>query len=157
MRHIDRVMAEVAADPIAYRAKVQAELEAIAPSRSKEWLASWHRQHRKTEAGSKTMHRSNLKARHGISIEQYSALYQSQRGACAICGTAINRAYEGTTGKKGPKPNSAHIDHDHRCCSGKKACGNCVRGLLCSNCNHGLGSFKDSLERLEAAIAYLKR
>jgi hypothetical protein len=30
-----------------------------------------------------------------------------------------------------------------------------VRGLLCSPCNLGLGSFRDSVERLESAIRYL--
>lgn len=30
------------------------------------------------------------------------------------------------------------------------------RGMLCTNCNQGLGKFKDSPERLEAAAAYLR-
>jgi len=31
-----------------------------------------------------------------------------------------------------------------------------VRGLLCSNCNTGIGNLQDSIEILEEAINYLK-
>jgi hypothetical protein len=31
-----------------------------------------------------------------------------------------------------------------------------VRGILCFNCNIGMGSFRDSIEALQAAIAYLR-
>lgn len=30
-----------------------------------------------------------------------------------------------------------------------------IRGLLCGNCNHGLGCFKDNKENLLKAIEYL--
>jgi|SRR3990167_1958369 len=40
------------------------------------------------------------------------------------------------------------VDHDHL--TGK------IRGVLCSKCNIGLGSFEDSIEVLEKAIKYLK-
>jgi hypothetical protein len=40
------------------------------------------------------------------------------------------------------------VDHNH--ISGL------VRGLLCRNCNNGLGQFKDNIETLEKAITYLK-
>ncbi len=55
---------------------------------------------------------------------------------CECCGTA--------RGKK-----SLHLDHDHAI--GK------FRGWLCTRCNLGVGYFKDSVERLSAAIAYLER
>ena len=40
------------------------------------------------------------------------------------------------------------IDHDHQ--TGD------VRGILCSNCNYGLGQFRDSVEILNNAIKYLE-
>ena len=62
---------------------------------------------------------------------------EMQAGACAIC-----RAVFSTMPTW-----QVHADHDH-------ATG-APRGLLCNGGNVGLGSFKDSLERLLAAIAYL--
>lgn len=58
----------------------------------------------------------------------------AQENACAIC--------KGTT-------STLCIDHDHS--SGV------VRGLLCSNCNTGIGLFKDDPTRLSNAIAYLEK
>jgi hypothetical protein len=42
-----------------------------------------------------------------------------------------------------------HVDHCHK--SGK------VRGLLCNNCNRGIGMLNDNVEKLKAAILYLKK
>ncbi len=74
-----------------------------------------------------------LKSRYGITPEQFDELYNRQLGKCAIC----QQTYHSTL----------HIDHDHS--NGK------IRGLLCNNCNRGLGHFKDSTELLENASKYL--
>jgi hypothetical protein len=52
-----------------------------------------------------------------------------------------------------------HIDHDHACCpSGNIGkCGDCVRGLLCQDCNHMIGNAHDTPAILIAAAAYLER
>jgi hypothetical protein len=55
-----------------------------------------------------------------------------QGGVRAICGA----------------PDAEHVDHDHA--SGW------VRGILCFDCNGGLGQFRDSPEYLANAITYLK-
>ncbi|MFJ6281387.1 endonuclease domain-containing protein [Arthrobacter subterraneus] len=47
------------------------------------------------------------------------------------------------------------IDHDHACCPGDYSCGKCIRGLLCPNCNRGLGLFKDDAALLQSASSYL--
>jgi hypothetical protein len=83
--------------------------------------------------------------RYGITEEQYDAMLSAQGGACAICGT----------GDPGAETARWAIDHDHDCCPGAESCGRCVRGLLCRNCNVGLGHFDDDPDRLLAATAYL--
>ena len=67
----------------------------------------------------------------------FDALLESQNHSCAICLEPLSNT-RGT-----------HIDHDH---ATKR-----VRGILCLNCNHGLGKFKDSVSLLENAIDYLKK
>ena len=70
----------------------------------------------------------------GITLEEYNKLLESQNGVCAICG-------------KPPGKKQLAVDHDHETSR--------VRGLLCSNCNHGLGNFKDTPKLLFGAIGYL--
>jgi hypothetical protein len=74
---------------------------------------------------------------------QFQALLQAQNGKCAICG-----ATHGHRSCRGEVCRLA-VDHDHQ--TGE------VRGLLCNNCNRGLGRFKESVQNLEAALRYLKR
>ncbi len=81
--------------------------------------------------------------RQGYSTQEYQALLAGQNGRCAICGVR-----EGHRSSRGLECRLA-IDHDHRTGS--------IRGLLCNNCNRGLGRFKDSVALLESAIRYLKR
>lgn len=77
--------------------------------------------------------RAHLKRKYDISLEEYEDMFRKQDGKCRIC----NDPYD-----------SLHVDHDH-------ATGD-VRGLLCNNCNAGLGMFKDSPELMVKAIKYLK-
>jgi recombination endonuclease VII len=71
--------------------------------------------------------------RYGVTAAQVDRLIDAQGGVCAIC----------------RRPRPEHVDHDH--VSGK------VRGVLCFNCNGGLGQFGDDEEWLAAAIEYLTR
>src|SRR5208282_209675 len=40
------------------------------------------------------------------------------------------------------------IDHDHSCCPGKETCGECIRGVLCHQCNARLGWFERNQEKI---------
>lgn len=73
----------------------------------------------------------------------------AQGNVCAICEDSFNNVED-------------HVDHDNRCCGKERVqnggtCGKCIRALLCGSCNQGLGNFKDSSERLEQAINYLRK
>ena len=80
---------------------------------------------------------------HAITQEQLDQLLSEQNNCCAIC----QRPFEDTP----------HIDHDHRCCNERWTCGKCNRGLLCKDCNLGLGRMKDDSTILSNAIQYLKK
>jgi hypothetical protein len=84
-----------------------------------------------------------VRSRYGISAAQYDGLLAQQDGACAIC-RGVNESGRAMA-----------VDHDHACCPGDKACGQCVRGLLCSNCNLAIGLLREDVARLQAAIGYL--
>jgi len=79
-----------------------------------------------------------LKTKYGIGIKEYICLYTLQKGLCAICQQ-----------EEKDENKLLSIDHDHE--TGK------IRGLLCTDCNLGLGRFFDNIEFLEKAIVYLKQ
>ena len=72
----------------------------------------------------------------GITIADYNRMFADQLGCCKICSR-----HQSTLNKR------LDVDHDHKT---KR-----VRGLLCNNCNRGLGHLKDSISNLQTAIAYL--
>lgn len=82
-------------------------------------------------------------ALYGLSQIQFDELLAVQRGQCGVCAT------------DSPGARGWFIDHDHSCCPGLGSCGNCVRGLLCHDCNLLLGHAKDRLDVLEQAKKYL--
>lgn len=82
--------------------------------------------------------RRRLKAIYRITLENYESMLAAQGGGCAVCGATE------PGGGKGP---FFHVDHDHE--TGK------VRGLLCQGCNTGIGNFREDVDRMAGAMAYL--
>ena len=82
-----------------------------------------------------------LKKKYGIGLNEYKTLFEKHGGVCAICGCVETQMIRGTT-------LSLAIDHCHE--TGR------IRGLLCSQCNRGLGLFRDNPEHLERAAEYLR-
>jgi hypothetical protein len=76
-----------------------------------------------------------LSRRYGITQEEYLELLRQQRGQCKLCERGLDDMYP-------------HVDHCHD--SGR------VRGILCGQCNRGLGLLGDSPDLLERAVLYLR-
>jgi hypothetical protein len=79
--------------------------------------------------------RAQRKFKYGITHEEFEGMLLGQQGVCAICLTHIVES-------------TAEVDHCH--VTGK------VRGLLCNQCNKGLGNFRDDPEFLRRAVLYLQ-
>lgn len=75
-----------------------------------------------------------LAKRYKISENDLLAMLEASNGICTIC--------------QGPLGSFGVVDHCHSTGS--------VRGLLCNDCNLGLGRFKDNIDSLYRAIEYLK-
>lgn len=79
-----------------------------------------------------------LKNKFGLTVDEYDSLFETQQGCCAICGThQVNLSRR------------LAVDHCHN--SGE------VRGLLCPNCNTGIGNLRDSIELLQKGVKYLEK
>ena len=83
----------------------------------------------------------HLLSKFGISLSEYGEMLVAQNGKCAICN-------EPETQMRNGKKKSLAVDHDHA--TGR------VRGLLCTECNQGIGKLKDDRNVLLAAIQYLE-
>lgn len=79
---------------------------------------------------------SILKSRYGITEQDYLDLFNAQKGCCAICGVDYSNSKR-----------NLDVDHDHTT--------GVVRGLLCNNCNRGIGHLQDSPVILKRALDYI--
>ncbi len=77
-------------------------------------------------------------------------MLDSQDGLCGICRLPETRVVK-SGNRKYTNPIAPRLAVDHNHVTNKN------RGLLCAKCNIGLGHFQDSIENLEAAVAYLKK
>ena len=84
---------------------------------------------------------SHLKRTYGITLIQYQEMLDAQGGVCKICKLLKIR-------KSATDLTPLFVDHCHT--TGK------VRGLLCSQCNSGLGMFEENINYFVEAINYIK-
>ena len=107
------------------------------------------------------LHRAREFARemkkYGTTVEWYRDKLIEQSGICALCKHLSH--HHGTIQR-------LQVDHNHDCCDlHTKSCGECLRGLLCADCNIRLAPVEDVLKQgtivplagtwLSKALAYL--
>jgi len=80
----------------------------------------------------------NLKRHYDITLGDYEGILAAQGGVCAICG-------------RSPEEFKLTFAVDHNHITGK------VRGVVCPDCNRGLGGFHDDPVLVEKALEYLKK
>jgi len=78
--------------------------------------------------------KAQLKRKFNLSLNDYNILLEKQKGVCNIC-------------KIKETTKALCVDHNHT--TGE------IRGLLCSNCNRGIGLLKDDIVLLKEAIKHL--
>jgi Recombination endonuclease VII len=81
-----------------------------------------------------------LRNKYKLSEQSLGVLLAAQHGLCLICRTRLDTA--------GRRSNSMTIDHCHET--------GVVRGILCRQCNVGIGCFYDNPESLAAAAEYIR-
>lgn len=105
--------------------------------RQKNSLEKYHKDRRPTS-------NRRLKRLFGLTQDEYDHMEKEQDYKCAIC-----KQPETLKDNKQLGIRKLAVDH----CHDTKE----IRGLLCFNCNIGIGKFKDSIQELEKAILYLKK
>lgn len=98
----------------------------------------WNRSHRERNRKSSNYWSTKyrLRIKYGMTIEQFEEMLRAQNNRCKIGGEEFG---------EGCPP---VVDHNHTT--------GMVRGLLCKNCNTGIGMLKESPDRLFAAFNYLE-
>jgi hypothetical protein len=91
--------------------------------------------------------RSRWLRNYGQTPESYEAQLLHQGGRCAACFVTLGTSHI-------TKP---VIDHKHGHCKTKRACPECIRGILCLRCNLVLGYLENEPNLLpEFLVRYLR-
>ena len=95
----------------------------------------------KREAHRMRSRKSGLKLKYGLTYEEFLKMFDDQNGECAICSHPVHPTHE-------DRYQTGCVDHCHS--TGK------VRGILCWDCNVGLGKFHDDTSKMLSAVKYLE-
>lgn len=100
------------------------------------WYKDNYIRHPETRKKGMSKREGKLWLRYGIKLKDWFDMLAFQKSRCAICGIHqddVKKVF--------------HVDHCHKT--------NKVRSLLCEECNHGIGNFKDNPNLLLRAFEYL--
>lgn len=76
------------------------------------------------------------------SLDNNQVLYlKSLRKGCWICSDETEKLV---------------FDHNYECCSSRKSCVECIRGLLCKDCNTFLGYCREKIDIINMVFDYLE-
>lgn len=100
---------------------------------------NWHLLTRAEKSG--YYRASSLRKAFGITIDQFNAMLLAQNGVCKICGRPETVTWQG-------EARQLSVDRCHK--TGR------IRGLLCTNCNNGLGRFEDNPVWLRKAAEHVE-
>lgn len=103
-------------------------------------IRAYQKQYR--EENRKVLSDRERKRKFGISSERYAEMFNLQNGLCAIC----NRP---ETATRLGKVKALAVDHCHNTGT--------IRGLLCADCNTGIGKLKENIDIFQSAIQYLTK
>lgn len=108
-------------------------------------FADTHRERRRAyEQAYRKSHQERIKGnryqrKYKVTWDEVQSMVREQGNQCKICGAAF-----------GDTPSTRyHVDHCHK--AGH------VRGILCNNCNKGIGHFKENHDLLAKATEYLRK
>jgi hypothetical protein len=116
------------------------KMRALDPERFRRYQRDWGAKN----PGKRREHQRNsqIKAKYGMTSDEYEAMHATQGGVCAICGKPETACRNG-------RQKMLAVDHDHEA--------DATRQLLCTKCNVGLGAFGDDVALMRAAVAYIER
>lgn len=86
--------------------------------------------------------KSTLLSKYNLPLETFTVNLELQQNKCAICAVSLDLL-------SSTKNRIPHQDHSHQT--------GALRGILCHNCNVGLGKFQDSWIVIQYAIYYLNQ
>lgn len=96
-----------------------------------------------TKANKDKHNATRRKSVYGVSNETFLAMLEKQCGKCAVCGFVFPGI------NTGDRTVSPHVDHCHKT--------GAFRGILCSDCNSGIGRLKDDFFTVIKAASYLRK
>jgi hypothetical protein len=106
---------------------------------NKDKAKEYGKEYQQTERAKHSAYVRYMKRTYGLTEVEFQSMMDKQMGSCAICSTSLYDV------ERDRRPS---VDHCHETGT--------VRGLLCGNCNMGIGQFQDDPELVLSAYNYLK-